>query len=243
MPGIISITITGDLNVDAIGELLKKGFPDKSVRVDKANEQASQAQAQAANGNAKELLVQYSATPDQLQYLKALVERKTKDMKDMEANSQKALQSIQTFQQQQKALLDEFIALHQKYDDQKLALIDILWGPSCIHDPAMKNIPLIENMTTFTENGEQVGAYLLGDELGSGQFATVRHCCKAAAKTEIYAIKIIKKDRITTYLSLSRLSDEVGLLKKMQNQFVIGVKDTIQTRYVESSIINNHSLH
>jgi hypothetical protein len=228
MPTYVSITVSGELSIDDIAGILQKQFPDKTVRVDKGNEANVQQQQGPPPGNAKELVVQYSTTTDQLQYLKALLERKTKDMKDMEANSQKALQSIQTFQQQQKALLDEFIALHQKYDEQKLALIDILWGPACNHDPAMKNIPLIEN-SSFVETNDQVGNYLMGDELGSGQFAAVRHCCKASNKSEIFAIKIIKKERITTYLSLTRLSDEVGLLKKLQNPFVIGIRDTIQT--------------
>ena len=69
----------------------------------------------------------------------------------------------------------------------------------------------------------------MGDELGSGQFAAVRHCCRVTDRNDVYAIKIIKKERITTYLSLTRLSDEVGLLKKLQNQYVIGIRDTIQT--------------
>jgi len=297
-----AVTISGELTIEEISEAIKKHFPDRTVKVDKSNE--ANAQQAPSAGQSKEVLLSYSATADQLQYLKALLERKTKDMKDMEANSQKALQSIQTFQQQQKALLDEFIALHQKYDEQKLALVDILWGPSCVHDPALKNIPSIEP-TGFVETAEQVrhsvcvdgpcgggavqdgrrhmgaglgclvclplaprpvppfphrhrpespttahrnspppdtaprppspllppqvGNYLMGDELGSGQFAAVRHCCRVNDRNDIYAIKIIKKERITTYLSLTRLSDEVGLLKKLQNQYVIGIRDTIQT--------------
>ena len=220
-----NLTISGDLSIDDIAAALTAKFPQKNIRVDKANEEAEG----KTPHQSKEVVISYSATADQLQYLKQLLERKTKDMKDMEANSQKALQSVTQFQQQQKALLEEFIALHQKYDDQKLGLIDILWGPCTLHNPALKNISKLEDPATCLETEAQVGAYMMGDELGSGQFATVRHCYKATTKNEIYAIKIIKKDRITTYLSLTRLSDEVGLLKKMQNQFVIGVKDTIQT--------------
>lgn len=233
----ISVAVTGDFTINDIEDALKKYFVDKTIRVDRGNNEnstsnnrrPSQTESKDENNNLKEIVVSFSPTSDQLQYLKALLERKTKDMKDMEASSTKALLTMQTFQTQQKALLDEFIILHQKYDEQKQALVDILWVDCARHDPSLKFIPVLQNMTTFVETDDIVGVYNMGDELGSGQFAAVRTCWKGKNMSEEYAIKIIKKDRMTTHLSVSRLSDEVGLLLKLQNQYVISIKETFQT--------------
>jgi Protein kinase domain len=236
----ISVTVTGDFSLDDIQEALKSHFSGRTIRVDRGNSDSSGngSNPKKSFGESKEsgilshreIVVSYSPTADQLQYLKVLLERKTKDMKEMEASSSKALLTMQTFQTQQKALLDEFIVLHQKYDEQKQALVDILWVDCAKHDPTLKFIPLLENMNNFVETENSVGIYNMGDELGSGQFAAVRTCWKGKETDVEYAIKIIKKDRMTTYLSVSRLSDEVGLLQKLQNQYVISIKETFQTQ-------------
>jgi Protein kinase domain len=233
----ISVTVSGDFTLDDIEEALRSRFAGRSIRVDRGN-------GETGNGNSvkkpfseskesdglKEIVVSYSPTADQLQYLKVLLERKTKDMKEMEASSSKALLTMQTFQTQQKALLDEFIILHQKYDEQKQALVDILWVDCAKHDPTLKFIPVLQNMNNFVETENSVGVYNMGEELGSGQFAAVRTCWREKDTATEYAIKIIKKERMTTHLSVSRLSDEVGLLMKLQNQYVISIKETFQTQ-------------
>ena len=238
MPPInISVTVTGDFTLDDIEDALKSHFSGRNVRVDRGNgeggngnQKKSFHEAKESDNIAKDIVVSYSPTADQLQYLKVLLERKTKDMKEMEASSSKALLTMQTFQTQQKALLDEFIILHQKYDEQKQALVDILWVDCAKHDPSLKFIPVLENMNDFIETDDSVGIYNMGEELGSGQFAAVRTCWVGKNQGEEYAIKIIKKDRMTTHLSVSRLSDEVGLLLKLQNQYVISIKETFQTQ-------------
>jgi hypothetical protein len=235
-PDRISVTINGNFTLDDIETALTSHFNGRAVRVDRGNIEGNGNQPRKSftetkdEVNLNEIVLSYSPTADQLQYLKVLLERKTKDMKEMEASSYKALTTMQTFQTQQKALLDEFIILHQKYDDQKQALVDILWVDCARHDPTLKFIPVLQNMSSFIETEDAVGVYSMGEELGSGQFAAVRTCWKGKNQKEEYAIKIIKKDRMTTHLSVSRLSDEVGLLLKLQNQYVISIKETFQTQ-------------
>ena len=234
----ISVTVTGDFTLDDIDEALKKYFVGRNIRVDRGNGDASNGntlkksfnESKENDNSQKEIVVSHSPTADQLQYLKVLLERKTKDMKEMEASSSKALSTMQTFQTQQKALLDEYIILHQKYDEQKQALVDILWVDCAKFDPTLAHIPVLQNMESLIETENSVGIYNMGEELGSGQFAAVRTCWKGSDTSVEYAIKIIKKDRMTTHLSVSRLSDEVGLLLKLQNQYVISIKETFQTQ-------------
>lgn len=235
--GNISITVTGEFTLDDIEHALKAHFNGRTVRTDAGNsdgangsKRALAAESKDSNSSDKEIVLSYSPTTDQLQYLKVLLERKTKDMKEMEMSSSKALVTMQTFQAQQKALLDEFITLHEKYDEQKKALVDILWVDCAKHDPTLKFIPVLQSMASFVETEDSVGVYNMGEELGSGQFAAVRTCWKGNNPKLEYAIKIIKKDRMTTHLSVSRLSDEVGLLLKLQNQYVISIKETFQTQ-------------
>ena len=225
-PAVISLTITGEFSIDEVAEVFTKRFVDRIIKVDKSNE--SQAQA-STSVSGKEINIQYSATAEQLQHLKLLLERKTKEMKDMEASSTQALTTLQSFQREQKALFDEFMTLHQKYDEQKQALTAILWDNCTIYDPALKNIPPIDKNRDYVETDSSVNDYTLGEELGSGQFAAVRVCWHNKNKNEALAIKVIKKDRICTHLGLSRLSEEVGLLKKMRNDYVISIRDTLQT--------------
>lgn len=234
-PTNISVTVTGEFTLDDIDTALKAHFVGKVIRVDRGNGENGNHSKKSSNetkdsDTSKEIVVSYSPTADQLQYLKVLLERKAKDMKEMEASSSKALLTMQTFQTQQKALLDEFIILHQKYDEQKQALVDILWVDCAKHDPTLKFIPVLQNTASFNETDDSVGIYNMGEELGSGQFAAVRTCWVGKNQAEEYAIKIIKKDRMTTHLSVSRLSDEVGLLLKLQNQYVISIKETFQTQ-------------
>ena len=222
-PNLVSVTITGEITLDDVAEALRKHFTTKTVRVDRGGE------VQSKEPNPKEIVVAYSPSSDQLENLRALLERKTKELKEMEASSSKALASMQTFQQQQKQLLDEFVLLHQKYDEQKLALVHTLWVYCSQYHPQLKNIPHLEN-DDFEEGEEQVGQYNLGELLGEGQFAAVRTCWKGKNSDKELAIKIIKKDRITTFLALSRLSDEIGLLKRLQNEYVINIKEVFQTQ-------------
>merc|ERR1711871_121734 len=80
--------------------------------------------------------------------------------------------------------------------------------------------------------------------LGEGQFATVKLCRKKQRPRSAtlshgelneyvgdeFAIKIINKDRISSFNSIKRMSNEIDILHKLRSDFVIDLKDTIHTR-------------
>jgi len=86
-----------------------------------------------------------------------------------------------------------------------------------------------------------VGKYGIGALLGEGQFATVRSCWLADEDVDTtgssqqkrsqhqWAMKIIKKERITTFASLKRVSNEIEILRTLHSPFVVGLHDVIQT--------------
>merc|ERR1711871_1731118 len=80
--------------------------------------------------------------------------------------------------------------------------------------------------------------------LGEGQFATVKLCRKKQRPRSAtlshgelneyvgdeFAIKIINKDRISSFNSIKRMSNEIDILHKLRSDFVIDLKDTIHTQ-------------
>eukprot|EP00602_Paraphysomonas_sp_CaronLab_P001912 CAMPEP_0185020902 /NCGR_PEP_ID=MMETSP1103-20130426/3547_1 /TAXON_ID=36769 /ORGANISM="Paraphysomonas bandaiensis, Strain Caron Lab Isolate" /LENGTH=469 /DNA_ID=CAMNT_0027552089 /DNA_START=247 /DNA_END=1656 /DNA_ORIENTATION=- len=139
-----------------------------------------------------------------------------------------AVESIQTFHQQQQALYDEFLILRQKYDDQKSAHITTLWTHCSSHHPELCMIPQQESKE-FVETSTTVGRYVVTDVLGEGQFATVYTCHTKSIPGDL-AIKVIKKERITSFSSLRRVSNEIDILKKLNSKFIVRIIDVIHTK-------------
>ena len=158
------------------------------------------------------------------------VEELKRKLSQTEATSKKALASIQTFHKQQKALFDEFVLLRQRYDDLKVSLLDVLWLHCSIHHPDLRQIPDMEDASTFVENDEQVGRYTVGEVLGEGQFATVKICYLGNSEGHEMALKIINKDQISSFVALRRVSNEIGILKKLQGPWIVRVTDVFQTK-------------
>ena len=154
-----------------------------------------------------------------------------KQLKQSETISEKALASIQTFHKQQKALFDEFVLLRQRYDDMKTSLLDVLWVHCSMHHPDLRQIPDIEDMSTFVLNENQIGRYEVGEVLGEGQFATVKSCYfeERNGQRQELALKIINKDQISSFVALKRVSNEIGTLKRLQSDFIVRVTDVFQT--------------
>lgn len=154
---------------------------------------------------------------------------KDKELKELEATSSKALISIQVFHKQQQSLFDEFVLLRQKYDEQKAVLVSVLWNQCSQFHPELRQIPSSEHDETFVENDERLGKYTVGDVLGEGQFAIVRECWKDGGDKP-FALKIINKDRITTFAMLKRISNEIFALRSLRSEFVVHVTDVIHTK-------------
>jgi len=199
------------LTAERLQEILKSAYQDFEVSVGAGN---------AAVGDDNYI---------EINHLNDEVEDLTKKLEASEATATKALASIQTFHKQQKALFDEFVLLRQRYDDQKNSLLDILWGHCARHHPDLRQIPDLEDASTFVEREDRVGKYDVGDVLGEGQFATVKECHMTGYPDQELALKIVNKDQIATFLSLRRMNNEIGTLKRLQSPHIVRITDCFQT--------------
>lgn len=221
-----TVAVAGVITEEEICDALTKHFPNRSFKI---------CASIPTETNSHEIVIsKISPTDMNASNLQSLLDQKVKELKDMELTTGKALASIQSFQKQQQALFDEFVLLRQRYDEQKATLISILWVQCGQYHPELRQIPFIEDEETFIENDEQVGNYAVGDALGEGQFATVRTCWRIdgngdRTEKEDFAIKVIKKDRITSFQSLKRVSNEIEILQKLKSKNVVTVREVMQT--------------
>ena len=158
---------------------------------------------------------------------------KAKECTELESAAGKAMLTIDVIQQQQQSLFDDFVLLRARYDEQKTTLLESLWIHCASHHPGLENIPMAEDYETFVETDSKLGTYNIEETLGEGQFATVMGCWKDGAtedERESLALKIIKKERITTFASLKRLSNEVYHLKSLRSPYVVKISDCVHTQ-------------
>ena len=164
---------------------------------------------------------------------------------------------------QQKNLFEEFVLLRSKYDEIKLSLINLLWQQCAPNHPDLLEIPSCvtsnksssqQKSKSIVENDNQVGEYSVGDllgkfrsefvfnffdtssYLGEGQFATVRCCTKNNSPT-VFALKIIQKERITTFNMLKRINNEIYALKHLSSNHIIQLIDVLHTENRYCNII------
>jgi DNA repair ATPase RecN len=219
------IVLHGKLSLEELSTVLKTAFPDRHITVcNSVNEKKSK-----GNPSSRDLLISSFQNDDIFVSLGQKLEEKNKELKEAEESASKAVISIQTLHKQQQALFDEFALLRQRYDEQKNTMITILWNQCAKYHPDLRQIPQLEDAVTFTENEFQVGDFTVGDLLGEGQFATVRNC-QQKDKQEEYALKIIKKERITSFTSLMRVSNEIDNLKMLKSQFIVCVIQVLHTQ-------------
>lgn len=215
------IIIKGNVSTDEIAQALQKYFPSRCIKVT-----INDIEIDNISNDSSIFITACDNT--NITYLISELEEKNNRISDLENSSAKAVQALQKYDQQQKALYDEFVLLRQKYDDQKNSLLNVLWTHCCSYHPDLREIPDVEDEDTFVENDIQVGHISIGDTLGEGQFALVKSCTLDESST-VHALKIIKKDRITTFTSLLRVSTEIKILKQLNSQYIIGVSEVIQT--------------
>lgn len=218
------VTIIG-LDEQSLIELLKLNYPNKSFRSIKSEDQY-------LTSKENEILFFSSPLPTdeetEIKKLKKIIFEKEAQIKEMEVNTKLAVESIQTFHHQQQALYDEFLILRQKYDDQKSAHIATLWTYCASYHPELNALPS-EESKEFPESETQVGKYCVTDMLGEGQFAIV-YSCHTKLSQDDYAIKVINKERITSFSSLRRVSNEISILKSLNCPYIIKILDVIHTK-------------
>ena len=207
--------ITGKFTFEELSKALKVAFPDRTIVT---STKSSKRDERKGGNNNNDVYLSTLYQNETFQQLSSKLEEKEKDLKDAEESASKAIVSIQTLHKQQQALFDEFALLRQRYDEQKKSIINILWNQCARYHPDLRQIPNIEN-DEFVEVEDQVGDYSVGDMLGEGQFATVRNCLLHGNTTE-YALKIIKKERITSFNSLMRVSNEIDNLRKLKSPYI-----------------------
>jgi DNA repair ATPase RecN len=219
------IVLHGKISLEELSTVLKTAFPDRHITIcNSVNEKKSK-----GNPSSRDLLISSFQNDDIFVSLGQKLEEKNKELKEAEESASKAVISIQTLHKQQQALFDEFALLRQRYDEQKNTMITILWNQCAKYHPDLRQIPQLEDAVTFTENEFQVGDFTVGDLLGEGQFATVRNC-QRKDKQEEYALKIIKKERITSFTSLMRVSNEIDNLLMLKSQFIVCVIQVLHTQ-------------
>ena len=69
--------------------------------------------------------------------LNELIVMKDLSLQQADINMAKAAETIKAFHSQQQALFEEFRVLRQKYDEQKVVLMNILWEHCCKHHPGI----------------------------------------------------------------------------------------------------------
>lgn len=219
-----SICIQGGvISLNDIYELLKKSYPNKTVTIKDPSSRDL-----ISNQLDSEIFI-YKYIPNETERsLRKKLELTEKKFKESDESSSKALLSIQSFHKQQQALYDEFVLLRHRYDDQKSSSVSILWTHCSKYHPDLRQIPRQEDSKSFIETEERIGDYIVGEFLGEGQFATVKTCSLIGSDKQ-YALKIISKERITTFTSLMRVSDEIDNLKQLKNIHIISLCNVIHT--------------
>ena len=214
------VTILG-VDVDTVLQALKSHCPDRNITV--ANEYKA-----PSNSDVHIFDNTQSAKDVEITRLEKLLSARDTQMKEMEVNTKIAVQSIQTFHQQQQALYGEFKTLREKYDEQKTTLMTTLWTHCLALNPELRYIPK-EVGPNFTDSDTQVGDYSVGEALGEGQFATVYTCRSKNKPDNLLAIKVLNKERINNFNSLRRVSNEIETLKKLNSDYMIKIVDCIHT--------------
>ncbi len=217
--------IYSKLSADEIRVAIEKAYPEKSVKV--FNSRVEKMVLKNLSHN--EVIVAAIQYECNYGILSAQYKQKEQEVKEAEESAKKAILSIQTLHKQQQALFDEFVLLRQRYDEQKASTVSILWNQCARYHPDLRQIPPMEDVATFVENDDIIGNLIVGDQLGEGQFATVKSCMMTGSERE-FALKIIKKERITSFTSLMRVSNEIDNLRLLKSPYVVSVAQVIHTQ-------------
>ena len=220
-PPAASCTVWG-VSAEDLRGILEKHYPDRVCKVESGGVSVAAAAAPENSEQEKDAVITFLRE-----------EASNLEMKMAVSNA-----SIHAFHAQQKQLFDEFCLLRQRYDDQKQNLIETLWSKCAPVHEELQCIPSLDEVLIANESEERVGPYAIGALLGEGQFATVKACWReedtAAGSeeqepAEQWAIKIIKKERLTTFASLRRVSNEIDILRVLKSPFVVKLFTAIQS--------------
>ena len=172
--------------------------------------------------------------------LQQLLIQREKELNESNKLSNEFKTTIHSLESQITDHVQRYNILKKNYDEASFNNLSILWGHCAQFHPELSSIPSCES-DTIVENEIQIDRYTIQDFLGEGTYAIVKTCqlipqskeTSSITDTNVYAVKIIDKVKIKTFLTLKRLSDEISVLKRLDSPNVIGFKDVIHTnRYL-----------
>ena len=233
-----AITIEGPVSLEEITSVLQEHYARKNVRVRVVD--VDTLRANGSNGSTsasgKEpfladdvIITTLPMTVKEVLGFEELLEIKTGQLEQLDVEKSRIAESASGYQKQHQAMYDRFLALRTQFDDQKASLLKTLWVHCGSYHPDLREIPVLETSTKFIETDDRVGEYYIGEILGQGQFATVKACRREGSEAFDLAVKIIKKDRFTTFVALKRISIEIETLRRLTSPHIIAIKDVVQT--------------
>ena len=227
-----TVTIEGvDITANEIAQILQQHYASRNVRVVDAHLVRDQREEDNAGGDQNGIMCTDlpMLVKDVLDLDEAL-EFKSEKLLEAEIATKKALESANGFQKQHQATYAGYLTLRNQLEEQKNTLLKTLWVHCGAYHPELREIPVLETSSKFLETEDRVGEYLIGEILGQGQFATVKSCRRKGSDKDELAIKIIKKERFITFTALRRISVEIEVLRRLKSQYIVSIKDVVQTK-------------
>lgn len=224
-PTLIGIAVYGNFTIDEVSFALLTVFPNKNIKYHKdlTNNTIEEI------GSTDVLLTNVVYCEDSHGIVQDMV-MKQQELKIVEESNMKSIKTIKALQKQKKELFDEFVLLRGRYDEQKKNMHQLLWNNCAGLHPELTEIPTIEDGESFVESNQCIGEYVIGNLLGEGHFATVHSCTKTESQKE-FAVKMLQKDRIDSFISLARVSNEIYSLKVLShNDYIVGIHEVIHTK-------------
>lgn len=197
------LVVEGDITQEELDALLKEKFGERTLSV--------------------------SASTSLTRDLEIELDIKKKECEELEMAAGRASLSLQTIHQQQQSLFDDFVILRNKYDETKQNLVEGLWTHCASYHPELSYIPKLMDESEACDEETKIGNYVIESLLGEGQFATVKACYKETDDSGKLACKMIKKERILTFSSLKRVSNEVFVLGELSSKYVVKIFDVMQS--------------
>lgn len=226
-----TITIEGNITADEVADILRKHLGNKTIQIVEPHvvRRDKEDSYDLVNGNSL-IVTELPLRVRDVLDLEEMLEYKTEKVLELETAKTKALDSANGFQKQHQTMYERFLGLRTQFDEQKTSLLKTLWVHCGAYHPDLREIPVLETSSKFFETDDRVGEYIIGETLGQGQFATVKSCCREGAEGTKLAIKIIKKERFTTFVALKRISIEIEMLRRLKSQYIVSIKDVLQTK-------------
>jgi DNA repair exonuclease SbcCD ATPase subunit len=134
-----------NLSEDDISEALRNHFPKRDIFINRRRNASADnlAQMESVSDSIvlrpfENLAVDSSAETQRLQQQ---LDKTNSELTESQEATAKAIHSVQTLHKQQQALYDEFVLLRERYDEQKTALVSILWIACAKYHPELREIP------------------------------------------------------------------------------------------------------